>query len=78
MQNPKIPELTAQHCNDVIDQEVTLGSINIPSHQIDHKITYYIKNSRYYVYIDGAEVYTTKFEQNALDYYNDINKKVDL
>jgi len=72
-----IPNLTAKDCDDVINTELQLGGVFI-SGKVHNKITYHVKNTFFYVYEDNKCVYTTAFMKNALDFYNQMNKKVDL
>ena len=72
-----LPDLTAQDCNDVLDIEISLGSVVIPN-KVNNKITYNLCSGVYYVYENGGCVYSNTFQQNALTFYNNLNKKVDL
>ena len=73
-----IPNLTAQDCNDVINVEIQLGAVCI-SGEVHNRITYNIKNGVYYVYKNKKDVvYSSTFQANALEIYNNLNKKVDL
>ena len=73
-----IPKLTAHDCDVVLNQEIQLGSVCI-SGKVHNRITYHMKNGDYFVYQDGNNcVYTSKSQGNALEIYNNLNKKVDL
>ena len=73
-----IPNLTAQDCDDVINIEIQIGAVCIAG-KVHNRITYNIKNGEYYVYENKKDlVYSNTFQANAVDFYNNLNKKVDL